>query len=363
LAQPLFTVAGNAFNAGTLADTLLLASILYAVWRYETEQRNRQTLLDEEFRNAQELQRVLIPSALPEMRCFAASSAYHPAQEVGGDFFQIMPNVDDSVLVSIGDVSGKGLRAAMAVSLIVGALRTLAEVTTDPAQVLAGLNRRLDGRLPGGFATCLVALLYPDGRCVFANAGHLPPFLNARQVELPGALPLGLNPNERYENQEVVLAPGDRLTLYTDGLLEARDSSGELFGFERVTELVGNAPGAEDAVAAGVPFGQEDDITVLTVTLMPRNVPAKLDRATVTSSSAQTMRSTSLFCLARSRLPSCRTATSGAPVGRAAYLNADDTSHAWIQPAGGESDSSGLPRLFTRGFNKRAVLVPVRALG
>ena len=274
MAWPLFTVAGNAFNAGTLADTLLLASILYAVWRYETEQRNRQTLLDEELRNAQELQRVLIPSAQPEMRCFLVSSAYHPAQEVGGDFFQIIPNPDDSALVAIGDVSGKGLRAAMAVSLIVGALRTLAEGSTDPAQVLAGLNRRLEGRLGGGFATCLVALLQPDGRCVFANAGHLPPFLNARQVEMPGALPLGLNPNESYENQEVVLAPGDRLTLYTDGLLEARDSKGELFGFERLAELVGITAAAEDAAAAGVQFGQEDDITVLTVTLVPCGVPA-----------------------------------------------------------------------------------------
>jgi hypothetical protein len=273
-ARSLFTVAGNAFNAGTLADTLLLASILYAVWRYETEQRNRQTLLDEEYRNAQELQRVLIPSDQPVLRGFAVSSAYHPAQEVGGDFFQIIANPDESALIAIGDVSGKGLRAAMAVALIVGALRTLAEVSTDPAQVLAGLNRRLDGRLGGGFATCLVALLQPDGRCVFANAGHLPPFLNAHEVELPGALPLGLNPNERYENQEVVLAPGDRLTLYTDGLLEARDSKGELFGFERLAQLVGNTAAAEDAVAAGVQFGQEDDITVLTVTLVSCSVPA-----------------------------------------------------------------------------------------
>lgn len=93
-------------------------------------------------------------------------------------------------------------------------------------------------------------------------------------MELPGALPLGLNPNERYENQEVILAPGDRLTLYTDGLLEARDSKGELFGFERLAKLVGNTAVAEDAVAAGVQFGQEDDITVLTVTLVPCGVPA-----------------------------------------------------------------------------------------
>jgi hypothetical protein len=88
-----------------------------------------------------------------------------------------------------------------------------------------------------------------------SKPGLRPPFLNTHEVELPGVLPLGLNPNERYENQEVVLAPGDRLTLYTDGLLEARDSKGELFGFERLAKLVGNTAAAEDAIAAGVQFG------------------------------------------------------------------------------------------------------------
>ena len=271
---PLVTVAGNGLNPVTILNTLLLVAIVATVWRYEREQRLRQLRDAEEFRNAQELQRVLIPSALPTLRGFEVTSAYRPAQEVGGDFFQIVPSGDDSALVVIGDVSGKGLRAAMAVSLIIGALRTLAEVTTDPAQVLVGLNRRLDGRLSGGFATCLVALLRPDGTCLLANAGHLPPFLNGRQVELAGTLPLGLNRDERYESQTVVLAPGDRLIFYTDGLLEARNSKGELFGFERLAELTENATAAEDAAAAGVLFGQDDDITVLTVMLVPCGVPA-----------------------------------------------------------------------------------------
>ncbi|MGC2635570.1 MAG: PP2C family protein-serine/threonine phosphatase [Acidobacteriaceae bacterium] len=270
---PLITVAGNGLGPVTILNTLLLIAIVAAVWRYEREQRLRQLRNDEELRNAQEVQRVLIPSAQPALRSFSVSSAYQPAQEVGGDFFQIIPGTDDSVMVVIGDVSGKGLRAAMAVSLIVGALRTLAEMTTDPAQVLAGLNRHLEGRLPGGFATCLVAHLYPDGRCLLANAGHLPPFLNGRQIELVGMLPLGLSRDERYERQTVMLAPGDRLTFYTDGLLEARDSRGELFGFERLAELVGNTRAADDAAAAGVQFGQEDDITVLTVTLVPCGIP------------------------------------------------------------------------------------------
>ena len=99
-------------------------------------------------------------------------------------------------------------------------------------------------------------------------------------MELPGALPLGLNPNERYENREVTLTPGDRLTLYTDGLLEARDSKGELFGFERLAKLVGITAAAEDAVAAGVRFGQEDDITVLTLTFAPAEAHILLNGVT-----------------------------------------------------------------------------------
>jgi hypothetical protein len=184
-ARPLFTVAGNAFNAGTLADTLLLVSILYAVWRYETEQRNRQTLLDEEYRNAQETQQVLVPESLPEVPGYAVSGAYRPAQVVGGDFFQIVPLCDGDTLAVVGDVSGKGLKAAMTVSLIVGALRSLADSTSDPAEILSGLNRRLYGRLQNGFATCVALRISPGGVCVLANAGHLGPFLNSRELELP----------------------------------------------------------------------------------------------------------------------------------------------------------------------------------
>jgi serine phosphatase RsbU (regulator of sigma subunit) len=191
---------------------------------------------------------------------------------VGGDFFQIIPNPDDSAFVAIGDVSGKGLRAAMAVSLIVGALRTLAEVSTDPAQVLAGLNRRLNGRLGGGFATCLVALLQPDGRCVIANAGHLPPFLNHEEIALPPVLPLGLVSDGSYENVSFSMALGVRLTLYTDGLLEARNAARELFGFDRVRHLIATNPDALAASEAAVAFGQDDDITVLTVTRVAAGV-------------------------------------------------------------------------------------------
>ncbi len=163
-------------------------------------------------------------------------------------------------------MSGKGLKAAMTVSLIVGAIRTLVETTTSPAQILAGLNRRLNGRLHGGFATCIALRLDPDGRCTLATAGHPAPFLNRQEIELPGALPLGILPGTVYQEFPRQLQPGDHLALYTDGLLEARSASGELYGFDRLTILFGNQSSAEQASAEAVAFGQDDDITVLTLT-------------------------------------------------------------------------------------------------
>ncbi|MGB7135262.1 MAG: PP2C family protein-serine/threonine phosphatase, partial [Acidobacteriaceae bacterium] len=262
---PLFTVAGNAFTLTTLADTLLLAAVVYAVWGYETEQREEQTRLNEEFRNAQELQQVLVPESLPEVPGYTVTSAYRPAQEVGGDFFQVIPLAGHGALAIVGDVSGKGLKAAMTVSLIVGALRSLVETTSDPAEILAGLNRRLLGRLKDGFATCVAVRLEADGACAMANAGHLAPFLNGQELELPGTLPLGLSPEAEYEEITVRLEAGDRLTLYTDGLPEARNAAGELFGFARVAELVLAHPNAGDIAEAAVRFGQDDDVTVLTL--------------------------------------------------------------------------------------------------
>jgi serine phosphatase RsbU (regulator of sigma subunit) len=115
----------------------------------------------------------------------------------------------------------------MTVSLIVGAVRTLVETTASPAQILAGLNRRLNGRLHGGFATCIALRLDPDGRCTLAAAGHPAPFLNRQELELPGALPLGIIPTTVYQEFARQLQQGDHFALYTDGLLEARNASGD----------------------------------------------------------------------------------------------------------------------------------------
>lgn len=262
----LFTIHENYFDAQNIAVTLLLLAIIYAVFRYSAEQTRRKGALEQEFKSAQELQRILIPESLPSFTGYAVTSAYHPAQEVGGDFFQVIARPDGSALIVLGDVSGKGLKAAMTVSLLVGTARTLAEQSSDSAQILTGLNRRLDGRMQNGFVTCLVLHIEPSGKCVAANAGHLPPFLNHEEMELPPALPLGLVSDGNYENVAFAMKLGDRITLYTDGLLEARDAARELFGFDRMRNLIATNPDAQAASEAAVAFGQDDDITVLTVT-------------------------------------------------------------------------------------------------
>jgi hypothetical protein len=266
LGAPLFTFADNPITLTLLFRTLLFFSILYAVIRFSMEHRRRTVALEQEYQSARELQRVLVPSSLPIIPGFTLTSAYRPAQEVGGDFFQIIPLEGGSTLVVLGDVSGKGLMAAMAVSLIVGAVRALADDYPSPARLLTQLNRRLCGRLQGGFATCVILRVEASCECTVSSAGHPAPFLNHRELELPGALPLGISPMADYEESTFRVEIGDRFSLYTDGLLEARNQAGELYSFARLERLFATQPSAAQATQAAVNFGQDDDITVLTLT-------------------------------------------------------------------------------------------------
>jgi hypothetical protein len=263
--EPLFTIFGNSFRVILIARILLFLSIVNAVLRYVLEQSRRQKALEQEFQNARELQQVLIPESLPEIAGYALTSAYKPASEVGGDFFQIIPLSDGETLIVLGDVSGKGLKAAMAVSLIVGMVRALARLMPEPGELLAEVNDRLVGRLQGGFATAIALRVNADGQCVLASAGHLSPFVNGYEVEVPGAFPLGLVSGVEYETVRLELGQPGRLALFTDGLLEARNDVGELYGFDRMTELFATKATAAEAMDAAVAFGQDDDITVLTL--------------------------------------------------------------------------------------------------
>jgi sigma-B regulation protein RsbU (phosphoserine phosphatase) len=216
---------------------------------------------------ARSVQQVLIPDFLEPVPGLTVESAYLPAQEVGGDFFQVLPIANGSAFVVVGDVSGKGLKAAMTVSLIVGTLRTYAEFYTSPAELLAGVNRRLHGRT-AGFATCLALMITREGEVTIANAGHPNPYLDGVEIETDSNLPLGITLDVEYAETRLHVDTGQALTLVTDGVVEATSAATkELFGFERTQAISRQAANAiaEAARAFGIGAPQADDITVLTI--------------------------------------------------------------------------------------------------
>ena len=265
LTRPHLVMGPYSMSLHALLDLLLSVVLIVTVVRLQARHWRRQTVLEGEMRSAREVQQVLLPEEVPAIPGYSIVTVYQPAAEVGGDFFQVMPTAD-GWLVVIGDVSGKGLAAAMTVSLIVGTLRTLAEREWAPEAILTGLNRRLLGRTPGGFTTCLAMHVREDGDVRLASAGHPPPYWNGQEFPMAMALPLGITADLELEERTERLEIGDRLTVYTDGLPEARNGRGELYGFDRVAGLMAELPRAEQIVAAARNFGQEDDITVLTLT-------------------------------------------------------------------------------------------------
>jgi hypothetical protein len=244
----------------------LLAMCVFLILRF-TRARRQEVKLAGEFEAARQVQQVLLPDQLDQCPGFLVDCVYRPADQVGGDFFQQMGDGQGGMLVVLGDVSGKGLPAAMLVSVLVGAIRAEAAHGTDPMNMLRSLNDRMMGRSHGGFTTCLAAHITAGGLLTVANAGHLPPYLNGVEVAVPGALPLGIVAHPEYDVTTVQLAPGDRLTFVSDGVVEAQAKynprPGELFGFD-LTRALSVFPAYRIADAASG-FGQTDDITVVTV--------------------------------------------------------------------------------------------------
>jgi hypothetical protein len=249
-----------------ISQTLFVFVTLIVLYlRYRDEQLH-QAAFEQDMAAARNVQQYLIPEHLPATPGLTIESEYRPAREVGGDFFQVLPKAaDGSVLVVVGDVAGKGLHAGMLATLIVGAIRTAASFTNDPRQILALLNERMYGR---GLATCLALRFGLDGDAVLANAGHLPPYLNGRELAIEGALPLGVVAGIDFPVLRFKLAEGDSLMLMTDGVAEAQDAVGHLFGFDRISEMLRRGVAAAALASAAQNFGQEDDITVLTVARM-----------------------------------------------------------------------------------------------
>lgn len=258
--SPLTLQAGPIpIHFASIADfTGILVIVLIIFVRFLRIHRDQERVTSE-LAAARSVQELMIPREKLATPGFEVDSIYSPANEVGGDFFHVQSTGDGGLLVVIGDVAGKGLKAAMNVSMLMGALRRTPE--RSPAKILESLNRVLTGS--ESFTTCQAAWFGANGELALANAGHLPPYLNSQEIALPGALPLGVLPEMRYEEVRLYLHPGDRILLLSDGVVEARRPSGEIFGFDRVHNLSNQS--AFYVAEAAKDFGQEDDITVLTV--------------------------------------------------------------------------------------------------
>jgi uncharacterized membrane protein YuzA (DUF378 family) len=228
----------------TLVDlveaTFLIAMLAILVFRFRRTRHHEERLAGE-FEAARTVQQILIPEAIPAVPGFRIETVYKPFSEVSGDFFQILnaksAGGSSSALVVIGAVNGKGMPAAMAVALLVGTVRTLAHFTKSPGEILSAMNQRMVGRLHNGFTTCLVLRADSDGKCILASAGHPAPYLKAAELKIENGLPLGLSESSSYPETTLQSGEGESLTLITDGVVEARAKSGELFGFERAAEI------------------------------------------------------------------------------------------------------------------------------
>jgi hypothetical protein len=239
-----------------------LAVLLFLVLRTVRIARERAATAAE-LEAARAVQHVLIPDEIPSVPGFVLRSVYRPAGQVGGDFFQFLPVKNGGVLVVIGDVSGKGMPAAMTVSLLVGTVRTLAHYTQSPGEILTAMNVRMLARSGGGFTTCLVLRADADGTLTVANAGHIAPYIAGKELPIENGLPLGLAADAAYVESTFRLVADEQLTLLTDGVVEARDKAGVLYGFDRTAAL--SIQPAESIAQAAQAFGQDDDITALTL--------------------------------------------------------------------------------------------------
>ena len=242
-----------------LADLGLLAVLVYQFAQSSREEQRLKSALQ----TAHDIQHSLVPTVIPMMGGLRAEVVYLAAEEVGGDFCQVLARSDGSTLIVIGDVSGKGLEAAMLGTLAVGALRSIADEGIGPAETMQRLNSVLLRTPNRGFITCLCMLLSANGRIILANAGHLSPYLDGEEVATSPGLPLGLIADVEYEQSSFVLPASARLTLISDGVVEARAANGELYGFARTMMI--SKWSAHEIAAEAQRFGQEDDITVITL--------------------------------------------------------------------------------------------------
>ena len=252
------------------------------VRQQQAEAATRQRF-QQELEVAKLIQQNFLPKVLPELPGWQVAAYYRPAREVGGDFYDVIPLPDGQVGFVVGDVTDKGVPAALVMAATRSVLRASAQRLVEPGVVLERVNEHLCPDMPEKmFVTCLYGVLEPaTGRFRFANAGHDLPYVKTADgsVELRArGMPLGLMPGMAYEEKETVLAPGDSVLLHSDGVVEAHDPDGQMFGFPRLKEAVATYPGGSELIDrvltdlrahTGPDAEQEDDITMVTLARSP----------------------------------------------------------------------------------------------
>jgi predicted ester cyclase len=235
--------------------------------------------MEQELLVARRIQQASLPKEVPTLEGWEISPLYRPAREVGGDFYDFHLLSEGQLGLVVGDATGKGVPAALVMSTTCGMLRLAAQSSSSPGEMLRRVNETLFPYIPPNmFVTCFYAILDPkSGSLTYANAGHDLPYLhrNGAAEELTArGMPLGLMPGMGYEEKETILEAGEAAFLYSDGLVEAHDPKGEMFGFPRLRALI--AEHAEEAALGdylleelysfvGEGWEQEDDITLLTL--------------------------------------------------------------------------------------------------
>jgi serine phosphatase RsbU (regulator of sigma subunit)/anti-sigma regulatory factor (Ser/Thr protein kinase) len=244
----------------------------------QIEARERERI-EQELRVARLIQQTLLPQSLPELADWQVAVHWQPARAVGGDFYDFIELPDGRMAFIIADVTDKGVPAALVMATTRTLLRAAAERLASPGEVLERVNELLCPDIPERmFVTCLYAVLDPaTGRLHYANAGHDVPYLRTAHgmVELRATgMPLGLLPGMHYEEKEAILNAGDEVLFYSDGLVEAHDPVGEMFGFPRLKTLIGDHDGSASLidyllsameVFTGAEWEQEDDVTLVTL--------------------------------------------------------------------------------------------------
>jgi serine phosphatase RsbU (regulator of sigma subunit) len=251
--------------------------------RLEQEIRERQRV-EQELQVARRIQQASLPKEVPTLESWQITPYYQPARDVGGDFYDFFDLGESRIGVAVGDATGKGVPAAIAASASCSMLRAVARVLGpfSPGEVLSQVNETLSARIPQNmFVTCFYAILEPESATLsYANAGHDLPYLcrndgYAKELRARG-MPLGLMPGMGYEEGEVSLSEGNSVLFYSDGLVEAHDPKGEMFGFPRLRALIAEHADEEERSLGellmeelysfvGEGWEQEDDITLLTL--------------------------------------------------------------------------------------------------